>query len=140
MPQPNTMQQPSPATFWDQRYAEPQVSFGTEPNVYLASQAGLFKPGQKVTIGTIPDGPSNTILVAEAAKPVIWSKPDDLAFNGKDLPALGGMFDGKCHVAACDGAVYRLRKNIDKDTLARLINPADGNVVSFEDAIDKGDK
>lgn len=100
----------------------------------------ILKPGQKVSLSTVPDGTSNTILVAESAKPVIWSKPDDLAFNGKDLPALGGMFDGKVHVAACDGAVYRLRKNIERDVLARLIDPSDGNVVSFDEAVDKEEK
>ena len=44
------MTQPDPAAFWDQRYADARVSFGTEPNVYLASQAGLFKAGQRVLV------------------------------------------------------------------------------------------
>lgn len=40
--------------FWDQRYAEPGYAYGTQVNVYLASHADLFKPGQRVLV--IGDG------------------------------------------------------------------------------------
>ena len=33
---------------WDQRYRLPEYIFGTEPNVFLATQAHLFKPGHRV--------------------------------------------------------------------------------------------
>src|SRR5262249_25844480 len=40
----------------------------------------------------ITDGTSNTILVAEAADPVPWSKPQDLPFPpAGPLPRLGGI-------------------------------------------------
>jgi prepilin-type processing-associated H-X9-DG protein len=100
----------------------------------------VIKPGQKMTFAGITDGSSNTLMVAEAAKPVIWTKPDDLPFDGKDVPALGGIFDGKFHVAFCDGSVYRFRKGINAETLRRLIDPADGEVVDRNDAIDKDEE
>ncbi|WP_194711948.1 class I SAM-dependent methyltransferase [Noviherbaspirillum soli] len=35
------------AATWDQRYSDPDFVFGTEPNAYLADQAGLLQPGKK---------------------------------------------------------------------------------------------
>jgi cyclopropane fatty-acyl-phospholipid synthase-like methyltransferase len=34
--------------FWDARFAAPEYIFGTEPNVFLASQRALFRPGMRV--------------------------------------------------------------------------------------------
>jgi prepilin-type processing-associated H-X9-DG protein len=79
--------------------------------------------------GSFPDGTSNTFLVAEAARPVIWSKPDDLEFDGTPVPKLGGMFDGRFTVAFADGHVQRFKKDVDKDLLKILIDPADGMVI-----------
>jgi prepilin-type processing-associated H-X9-DG protein len=100
----------------------------------------LLKPGKKVRFADILDGTSNTLLVAESAKPVIWTKPGDLPFDGKQLPALGGMFDGKCHVAMCDGSVHRLRKIVDEKVLACLIDPNDGNPIYIDAALDNGNE
>ena len=33
--------------FWDARYGAPEYIFGTEPNLFLAGQAALFRPGQR---------------------------------------------------------------------------------------------
>jgi prepilin-type processing-associated H-X9-DG protein len=78
---------------------------------------------------SFPDGTSNTFVVAEAAKPVIWTKPDDMEFDGKTVPALGGSFDGRFTVGYCDGSVRRFKKGMDADILKLLIDPADGNVI-----------
>ena len=34
--------------FWNARYATEDYIFGTAPNVFLASQAGLIRPGMRV--------------------------------------------------------------------------------------------
>src|SRR5262249_31485641 len=78
---------------------------------------------------SVPDGTRTTFLCAEAAKPVVWTKPEDLVFNGKDVPALGGLFDGKFHAAMADGSVNRFRKGVDPDVLKLLIDPADGKAL-----------
>jgi Protein of unknown function (DUF1559) len=89
---------------------------------------GWMKPGASIP-RSFPDGTSNTFVAAEAAKPVIWTKPDDMIFDGKTVPALGGLFDGKFHAAMGDGSVSRFRKGVDADILKLLIDPADGNVL-----------
>ncbi|HEX3152886.1 MAG TPA: DUF1559 domain-containing protein [Gemmataceae bacterium] len=101
---------------------------------------GLFPPGFKYSLATIPDGTSNTFMIAEAGKPVIWTKPDDMVFDGKTVPELGGMFDGKFHAAMGDGSVMRFRKNADQDTLKMLIDPADGAVLPRDLGLDKDEK
>jgi prepilin-type processing-associated H-X9-DG protein len=101
---------------------------------------GLISPGKQVTFVNITDGTSNTLMCVEAAKPVIWTKPDDLEFNGKNLPALGGLFDGKFHAAFCDGSVRRFRKEIKAETLIGLITPNGGEVFSLEGALDEDEK
>jgi hypothetical protein len=97
---------------------------------------GLIKSGQKLGFAGITDGSSNTLFCVEAGKPVTWTKPDDLDFDGKTVPALGGMFDGKFHGAMCDGSVRRFKKGADADVMRRLIGPADGEIVSVDEAVD----
>jgi len=89
---------------------------------------------------TFRDGTSNTFLIAEAAKPVIWTKPDDMIFDGKTVPALGGMFDGKFHAAMADGSVNRFRKGVDADILKLLIDPNDGNPLPKDFGRDSDEK
>jgi hypothetical protein len=105
----------------------------------FGGEHGWMKPGATLP-GSFPDGTSNTFLVAEAAKPVIWTKPDDMDFDGKRVPALGGMFDGKFHASFADGSVRRFRKEVGADTLKILIDPADGNVLPRDIGIDEPEK
>src|SRR5262245_40592192 len=100
---------------------------------------GWLKPGARIP-ASFPDGTSNTFVCAEAAKPVIWTKPDDMIFNGKDVPALGGMFDGKFHAGMGDGSVRRFRKGVDPEVLKKLIDPADGGILPDDIGLDTEDK
>jgi hypothetical protein len=102
----------------------------------FTGKGGLIKSGQKLTLAGITDGSSNTLLCVESAKPVIWTKPEDLDFDGKKVPALGGVFDGKFHGVMCDGSVRRFKKGADDDVLRRLIGPQDGEVVNIEEVVD----
>ena len=98
-------------------------------------KGALFRPMARPRIpGSIPDGTSRTAMVAEAAEPVVWTKPADIPFDHekKDLPKLGGMFDGDFNVALCDGSVIRVRKNANPTHLKYFIMPADGHVIDLE--------
>jgi hypothetical protein len=101
---------------------------------------GLIKSGEKRGLATVTDGLSNTFMCVEAAKAVIWTKPDDLVFDGKDIPAVGGLFDGRFHAVMGDGAVRRFRKDVNAETMRRLIDPQDGEPVDIESAEDRGEE
>ena len=50
--------------FWDERYDTDTYIFGTAPNVFLASQAGLIRPGMRAL--SIADGEGrNGVWLAE---------------------------------------------------------------------------
>ena len=38
----------NPAETWDRRFNVPDYVFGTEPNAWLRSHAGVWRPGQRV--------------------------------------------------------------------------------------------
>ncbi len=98
---------------------------------------GLFKAGEQFFLGGIPDGTSNTLMVAEAGKPVVWTKPEDMPFDGKTVPPIGGMFDGAFTAVMGDGAARRFKKGIAPDLLKRLIDPADGMVVNVNELVEE---
>ena len=69
-------------------------------------------------------------MVAEAAKGVPWTKPDDLAFDPDGpLPKLGGAFPGGHNTLFCDGSVRFLSARIDPKVLRALITRNGGEVI-----------
>ncbi len=100
---------------------------------FTGKDALFGEKGPQYKISNIPDGTSNTALVVEAGEPVTWTKPADLPFDQKkDLPKLGGLFDGEFHVGLCDGSVMRVKKDFDAQEMKNLIMPADGNVIDLK--------
>jgi hypothetical protein len=80
------------------------------------------------------DGLSNTLLVATAATPVPWSKPDDLAFDpNADMTRVIGFLPDVAQAAFGDGSVRALSRSISRRTLAALITRGGGEVVSPDD-------
>lgn len=88
----------------------------------------------------VTDGLSNTFMVVEGEKPVVWTMPDDLPFDGKTVPKLGGMFDGQFNALFGDGSVRRLPKGLDDEVLKLLIDCQDGMVIDIEGAIKKAQR
>ncbi len=80
----------------------------------------------------ITDGTSNTLMIAEAETPVVWSKPDDLPFDGKTPPKLGGMFDGDFNTTFADGSVRKFKRTIKLEILMALITRNGGEVVNVD--------
>jgi hypothetical protein len=103
----------------------------------FAGERTMLDPKGMLTLASVTDGLSNTFMVAEGGKPVVWTKPDDLPFDGTKIPELGGMFDGQFNMLMGDGSVMRFPKGVDADVLRRGIDRADGEVVDFDDAIKK---
>jgi hypothetical protein len=69
-----------------------------------------------------PDGTSNTLLVVEAGPPVLWTKPEDLAFdpNGP-LPELTTIFKKGFRAGLGDGSTRWIKKDISEATLRAAI-------------------
>jgi Protein of unknown function (DUF1559) len=72
---------------------------------------------------TFVDGTSNTIMIAEAGAPVIWTKPDDLAYDpAKPLPKLGNVWSRQGFLVALgDGSVRLIRPTVSEATLRAAI-------------------
>jgi hypothetical protein len=107
----------------------------TGPNTWLPPQQQTGRPHQPllgVKLTAIPDGASNTILVAEAYDPVIWTKPDELEFVPNQVPKLGGVFASGFHVLKADATVKFVRNGIDPKVLASAIQTNDGGIVNLD--------
>ncbi len=81
---------------------------------------------------SFPDGTSNTILIAEAANRVVWTRPDDMKLlPGVSAKSLVGSkaFPGAFYVVMADGRAIKVPLAISDKTLRDAINPADGNIL-----------
>jgi hypothetical protein len=75
----------------------------------------------------ISDGMGNTFLFVEAEQPVIWTKPEELAFDPKGkLPPLGLPEHDYFLVAFCDGSVRSIKKNANPENIKKAITAAGG--------------
>ncbi len=100
-----------------------------------ANNPGGIAPGADapLTRGVSPneftDGTSETILVAEAANAVPWTKPDELPYDpNAALPPLGGHFSSSFVVALADGSYRVIPKNISQATLRAAITRDAGDI------------
>jgi hypothetical protein len=84
---------------------------------------------------TFLDGASNTLMVVEAAEPVVWTKPDDLTYDPKKpVQKLGARAGAKYLVAAFgDGSVRPIRIDLKEKTLRALITAAGGEVIDHSE-------
>jgi hypothetical protein len=72
--------------------------------------------------------PSYTVLIAEAAKGVPWTKPEDIPNDGNGpLPKLGAMFEGRFHVAMADASTRGFRTFQVEEADLRSAILRDGN-------------
>ncbi len=113
-------------------YAVPGVSKegATETHMQLFTGGGaMFDRLLPTRIPSVTDGLSNTIMATLAAKPVPWTKPDDIDYKpNAELPKL--LFrDGRISVLFGDGAVRVLKQSIGETNWRRLIMKDDGQPI-----------
>ena len=94
-------------------------------------KGAAFELNKGFSMGAIAnmDGLSNTLMVVEAEEPVVWTNPNDLAFDPtKALPKMLSI-DGKFSAAYCDGSVRTFKMPIDPEILKLLIQKNDGKLI-----------
>ena len=91
-----------------------------DPKGLKRGPLGMMGP----SLGEITDGTVNTILFAEGAKPVPWTKPEDLEVApDRPLPALGGLWEGGYNVLLLDGHVEFVSDRVSEATLRAALSP-----------------
>jgi hypothetical protein len=89
-----------------------------------------FEGPQGVRLGDFPDGLANTIVVAEAADAVPWTKPDELVYvPSGPLPRLGDHFGAGRLVLLGDASVRSLSPKISDATLRGAMTRNGGEVL-----------
>jgi hypothetical protein len=78
-----------------------------------------------VKLSDIKDGTKNTGMVVEAATPVPWTKPEDIAYDPKKpFPKLGGLFKEGFNVLLFDGSVRMIGRKAKEKALRGLFTHA----------------
>jgi Protein of unknown function (DUF1559)/Domain of unknown function (DUF4190) len=83
-----------------------------------------FRPGndKPMHLLDITDGLSNTIMIAESADPVIWTKPDEMEYDlNKPIPKLGEYFRGQYQFVTFDGSYHTVPASISEKKLRSSI-------------------
>jgi hypothetical protein len=102
----------------------------------IAGPASLFPLSglQRPTLARLTDGAANTLLIAEAADAVEWTKPSDLVYNpGGPLPKFAAFYQGAFLAALADGSVKTiLPSKVGEKNLRAALTPAGGEVMGSE--------
>ncbi|HVK11756.1 MAG TPA: protein kinase [Gemmataceae bacterium] len=102
-----------PGTLGDPARAKPDTTFGR------------LGP----SLATVTDGTSLTVLFAEAAAAVPWTKPDELeVYPDRPLPGLGGYFQDVFQVAMGDGSVQSVSSRVGDATRRAMFSAWAGDL------------
>jgi hypothetical protein len=120
-----------PSLFW---VPEPKVPAGhTYIQAFVGENAGLDPSRKRRIPDDFPDGPSRTILVVEAAEPVLWTAPFDLVYDpAGPLPELGAVSRDRFVMAMGDASVRLVRKQYSEATLRALITRDGGETLGSD--------
>ena len=91
----------------------------------------MFEWARGVEIREVTDGTSNTVLVAETSRAILWTQPDDPPFDRDGpLPQFGSGHSGGFHIVFADGSTRFIKTSIASLILKSLLTRDGGEVVS----------
>jgi hypothetical protein len=103
---------------------------GTAFEAFPAAAHGPYGAAIGPKLVQFLDGTTNTLLLVEAAEPVEWTRPEELAYEpNHPLPKLGGHFPNGYHAALADGSVLFVSDAVSEDTLRNAITRNDGKAL-----------
>ena len=121
---------------YDDPFMPPHPATDTHYQVFMGPNTLYAEDRPKYKISNIPDGTSNTFLVAEAANPVPWTKPADILVTPNGVVAPNGAFPlpaNRFLVLLADGSVRTIdRPRVNDQVLRMAISPDDGQVFQFD--------
>ena len=120
------------------RDADDAVDSTTTRVLMMTGKSTVFADRRKGSnLREIGDGAPYTILAIQAGEEsaVVWTKPDDLAFNPQRPLAEVGSIDPKTGLLAimADISVHSISAGIDDSTFRKLVTPNGGEVVRESD-------
>lgn len=96
----------------------------------FVGEKAAWMSGRPLKFSTFMDGLSNSAIFFQAAEPVIWTKPDELEFDGKMAVKSRLLFrEGRTVIGMGDGMVRIVPETIAEDVWKMLVDPADGQPI-----------
>jgi prepilin-type processing-associated H-X9-DG protein len=122
-----------PSVFASPLVNDPPGQGLTRYKVFSGPTAVIY-PGSKTTRQDITDGTTNTILVVGGGAPVIWTKPEDIAFTGNADPSMLALLgQSGCNVGMCDGSVRWVElKTLTRAKLTAAVTRAGGEPIGLD--------
>jgi hypothetical protein len=120
-----------PAVYFNSRTGQPKEKGLTNVQIFVGEKAPWPKSKESFGLKQIKDGAANTLMLLQAAEPVVWTKPDDLEYDPqKPLPKLGIGGQG-VGVVLFDMSVRELPANWPEKNWRAIITPAGGESVEW---------
>ncbi len=106
----------------------------TPYRAFVGGGAMFEADGKPVTMASITDGLSNTIMMVQATEQVPWAKPQELPYSKTTpLPKFGSpRTPAGFNVMMADGSVRFVKSTISEQNLRNAIEKADGNLVNLD--------
>jgi hypothetical protein len=98
----------------------------------IVGPGALFDGEQGAKIADSTYVASPTLMVVEGARPVPWTKPEDVAYAPGRMPDFGGQLADGAYACFADGSARFLSRNIAPETIRTLITAGKGQTVGFE--------